>query len=95
MKLGIVIGKVITSRKEGNLEGRTILAVRYLNKNLQDSKITAACVDTVNAGEGEMVILCSSSSAQFTDTTKGVATDNSIVGIVDTISSGHEILYKK
>ena len=95
MKLGVVIGKVVASRKEGNLDGHRILAVRYLDKNLKDSKITAACIDTVNAGEGEVVLLCSSSSARFTPKTRYVATDSTIVGIVDTITSGKEILYKK
>ncbi|MCP3929965.1 MAG: EutN/CcmL family microcompartment protein [Bacteroidetes bacterium] len=95
MKLGVVIGKVVASTKEGNLGGQRILAVRYLDKNLNDSKITTACIDTVNAGEGEVVILCSSSSARFTSTTRYVATDNTIVGIVDSITSGKEMLYKK
>ena len=95
MKLGIVIGKVVSGRKEGNLDGCKILVVRYLDKNLDETKFTAACVDTVNAGEGEVVILCSSSSARFTKETRYVATDNTIVGIVDTISLGNETLYKK
>ena len=94
MKLGKVIGKAISSRKEGNLDGRKILVVRYLDKNLDETNITAACIDTVNAGEGEVVILCSSSSARFTEVTRGVATDSAIVGIVDSISFGNKILYK-
>jgi microcompartment protein CcmK/EutM len=95
MKLGLVIGKVVASRKEGKLDGRKILVVRYLDKNLNETNITTASIDTVNAGEGEVVILCASSSARFTDETKGVATDNAIIGIVDSITFGHENLYKK
>ena len=63
MKLGKVIGKVVSDTKKGNLEGKRILVVEYLNANLQGSGKTAACVDTVNAGTGEVVMLCSSSSA--------------------------------
>ncbi len=95
MKLGLVIGKLVSSRKEGNLDGKRILVVRYLNDEMKDTKKTVACVDTVNAGEGEVVLLCSSSSARLTDTTKNVAVDNSIIGIVDSISIGKEYLYKK
>ncbi len=95
MKLGIVIGKAIASKKEGNLVGQRILVVNFLDKDLNDSKISAACIDTVNAGEGEVVMLCSSSSARFASTMRYVATDNTIVGIVDSISSGKENLYKK
>ena len=95
MKLGVVIGKAISSSKEGNLDGQKILVVRYLDKNLKETEFVTACVDTVGAGEGEIVILCASSSARFTKSTRYVATDNSIVGIVDAVTSGKEVLYKK
>ena len=95
MKLGLVIGKVISTRKEGNVEGLKILVVSYLNENFEDRNKTAACIDTVNAGEGDVVLLCSSSSARLTAVTKNVATDNTIVGIVDSVSSGNKYLYRK
>ncbi len=95
MKLGKVIGKVVSGMKNGNLDGQRILVVEYLNSELKLSGKSAACVDTVNAGAGEMVMLCSSSSARFTSSTKNVATDNTIIGIVDTISSDKKSLYKK
>ena len=95
MKLGKVIGKVVSGMKNGNLDGQRILVVEYLNSELKPSGKTAACVDTVNAGSGEVVMLCSSSSARFTASTRNVATDNTIIGIVDTISSDKKSLYKK
>ena len=95
MKLGRVIGKVISTRKEGRVEGLKILVVSYLNENMEDTNRTAACIDTVNAGEGSIVLLCSSSSARLTSLTKNVATDNTIVGIVDSVSSGNEYIYRK
>jgi len=95
MKLGKVIGKVVSGMKNGNLDGQSILVVEYLNKELEPSGKTAACVDTVNAGAGEVVMLCSSSSARYTSTTRNVATDNTIIGIVDTISSDKKSIYKK
>lgn len=87
MKLGKVIGKVVAGQKNGNLEGLPLLVVEYLNAELKGSGKTAVCVDTVNAGPGETVMLCSSSSARYTETTRKVATDNTIIGIVDTIST--------
>ena len=95
MKLGIVIGKVISTRKTGKVEGLKILVVSYLNENMEDTNKTAACIDTVNAGEGDIVLLCSSSSARLTVATKNVATDNTIVGIVDSVSSGNKYIYRK
>ena len=95
MRLGKVIGNVVSTKKEGNLDGLKIMIVTYLDENLADTKKSAACIDTVNAGDGDIVLLCSSSSARATRMTNHTATDNTIVGIVDTISSGKRYLYRK
>lgn len=95
MKLGKIIGKVVSTRKEENINSLKILIVDYLDENLVETGKTAACIDTVNAGEGDVVLLCSSSSARETKMTKSTCSDNSIVGIVDTISTGKKYLYKK
>ncbi len=95
MKLGIVIGKVISNRKEGNLERHPILVVRYLDAQLNETNTTVAAVDTVYAGEGEMVMLCSSSSARMTSQTQNMATDQTIIGIVDSVTTRNKVLYKK
>ncbi len=95
MKLGRVIGKVISTRKEGNTEGLKILVIQYLDENLNSIAKSEATIDSVDANEGDIVLLCSSSSARLTNTTKNVCTDNTIVGIVDTISIGRKYLYRK
>ncbi len=95
MKIGKVIGKVVSTRKEGNIEGLPILVVSYLDETLSDTGKTAACIDTVNAGEGDVVLLCASSSARMTSKTTNVATDNTIVGIVDSVSAGSKYVYRK
>jgi ethanolamine utilization protein EutN len=95
MKIGKVIGKVVSTRKEGNVEGLPILVVSYLDETLSDTGKTAACIDTVNAGEGDVVLLCASSSARMTSKTTNVATDNTIVGIVDSVSAGSKYVYRK
>jgi microcompartment protein CcmK/EutM len=95
MKLGIVIGNVVSTRKVGNNEGLKMLVVSYLNDDLVDTKRTAVCIDTVSAGKGDVVLLCASSSARLTSMTGKAVTDNTIVGIVDAISSGNKYTYKK
>jgi len=95
MKLGKIIGKVVSTRKEGNVNSLKILVVDYLDENLVETGKTVACIDTVNAGDGDVVLLCSSSSARETKTTNNACADNSIVGIVDTISAGKKYVYKK
>ncbi|MEN8121894.1 MAG: EutN/CcmL family microcompartment protein [Bacteroidota bacterium] len=95
MKLGRVIGKVVSTRKAGNTDGLGILIVKHLDEEMNVTKKTEACIDTVSAGEGDIVMICSSSSARLTARTKNVATDSTIVGIVDSISTGKEYRYKK
>ncbi len=91
--LGKVTGKVVSTRKEGNVGGLKILVVNYLDEDLQDTGKGAACIDTVNAGDGDVVLLCSSSSARLTAITKNVCTDNTIVGVVDTVSASGKDIY--
>jgi microcompartment protein CcmK/EutM len=95
MKIGKVIGKVVSTRKEGKVDGLPILVVSYLDETMKDTGKSAACIDTVNAGAGDVVLLCASSSARMTSRTSGVATDNTIVGIVDAVSAGSTFTYKK
>ena len=93
MKVAKVIGSVSVSRKDAGLTGRTLLAVRYLDADMHETNKTAACIDTVGAGAGDIVLLCSSSSARFTAATRDTCADNAIVGIVDMISMAKKDLY--
>ena len=95
MKLGRVIGNVVSTRKDGNLDGLKIMIVAYLDENLAYTHKTAACIDTVNAGNGDLVLLCSTSSARMTRMTKHSAADNTIIAIIDSITSEKTNLYKK
>jgi microcompartment protein CcmK/EutM len=95
MKIGKVIGNVVATKKVGNIDGLKILVVEYLDEKLSETKKTAACIDSVGAGDGDIVLVCSSSSARFTKATAKAATDNTIVGIIDSISSGRKYIYKK
>lgn len=95
MQLAKIIGEVISTRKEGKVNGLKILVARYLDEEMRELSKTAACVDSVGAGVGEVVLLCSSSSARLTKLTNGVCTDNTIVGIVDSIHTGRKSVFKK
>jgi len=95
LQLAKIIGEVISTRKEGKVNGLKILVARYLDEEMRELSKTAACVDSVGAGVGEVVLLCSSSSARLTKLTNGVCTDNTIVGIVDSIHTGRKSVFKK
>ena len=53
------------------------------------------CVDDVGAGEGDLVFCAYGSSARQSDTTKKVASDFSIYGIVDSIDMRGARTYDK
>jgi ethanolamine utilization protein EutN len=95
MKIGKVIGNVVSTRKVENTTSLKIMVVRYLNELMEEMNTTVACIDTVSAGEGDIVLLCSSSSARLTEKTKNACIDNSIVGIIDSISADSKYIYKK
>ncbi|MGD8777405.1 MAG: EutN/CcmL family microcompartment protein [Ignavibacteria bacterium] len=95
MKIGKVIGNVVSTKKVGNTQSLKIMVVRYLNEIMEETNSIAACIDTVSAGEGDIVLLCSSSSARLTEKTNKACIDNAIVGIIDSISVGNNYIYQK
>ena len=95
MKLGRVIGQLVSTKKAGNIDGLKILVVNYLDEKLSGTSKSAACIDTVGAGNDDIVLLCSSSSARLTEITKKTAVDNAIVGIIDSISCGGKYIYNR
>ncbi len=96
MQLGRVIGNVVSVKKVENLTGLKLMVVDCLDAELKSKGKSTVCVDTVSAGEGDLVLLCSSSSARLTEDTKNVCTDNTIVGIVDSVSAnGKDVFSNK
>ena len=95
MKLGKVIGQVVATHKEGNMTGLKLSVVRYLDERLQETQKTAVSIDTVKTSPGDIVLLCTSSSARMTKVTQYVGTDNTIIAIVNVISTGKKNWYKK
>ena len=64
MQLGRVAGTLVASRKEPLLSGMTFLVVRQLDVDGRESGSYVVAVDAVGAGEGEVVMYASGSSAR-------------------------------
>jgi len=94
MKFGKVIGQVVATRKTGKIEGLRLLVVRTLDADLNPTDRTDTCADTVNAGVGDIVLTCSSSSARSTRQTKDACVDNSVVAIVETVSKNRTDVFR-
>lgn len=83
MQLARVIGTVVATVKNESLQGRKLLVVQSLDKDLQDSGKPLVAVDSVGAGVGELVFWCRGKEASFPFKREDTPTDCTIVGIVD------------
>ena len=83
MFLGRVIGTVWSTKKDENLVGAKFLIVRELTLELKEKERFVVAVDSVGAGEGEVVLVATGSSSRMTSFTKDKPVDAVIMGIVD------------
>jgi carbon dioxide concentrating mechanism protein CcmL len=81
--LGRVIGTVWSTRKDENLVGAKFLIVKQLDLNLKEKDNFVVAVDSVGAGEGEVVLVATGSSSRQTEFTKNKPVDAVIMAIVD------------
>ena len=96
MFLGKVIGTVWSTKKDEQLVGAKFLIVRELDLQMKEKERFVVAVDSVGAGEGEVVLVATGSSSRMTTFTKDKPVDAVIMGIVDKLDvSVKEKLDKK
>lgn len=96
-----VTGSLVSTQKVDSMVGRKLLVVEpyrldpETRRNLKTTGRTFVAVDTVGAGEGELVLICQGSSARLTPETKNLPIDTVIIGIVDTVHIDQLCVYSK
>lgn len=95
MLLGIVIGTVVATRKDEELEGLKLLIVRGVDVSGKETGPLVVAADAVGAGVGETVLFAAGSSARQTQVTKNRPVDHVIMAIVDTIAVDGDVTYQK
>ena len=95
MLLGQVVGTVVATRKDEELEGLKLLVVKGVDIDGKLTGTTVVAVDSVGAGVGELVLYAAGSSARQTAVTKNRPVDHVIMAIVDEISVGGKTRFKK
>jgi microcompartment protein CcmK/EutM len=95
MLLGKVVGTVVSTRKEEELEGLKLLLVRGMDPEGKPTSSLVVAVDAVGAGVGEVVLYCSGSSARQTKVTKDRPVDATIMAIVDQVEVGGSVKFNK
>ena len=83
MFLGRVVGTVWSTKKDENLVGAKFMIVREVTLDLKEKERFVVAVDSVGAGEGEVVLVATGSSSRMTTFTKDKPVDAVIMGIVD------------
>lgn len=95
MLLGRVVGTVVATRKDRELEGLRFMVVQVCDFKGVATGQTVVAVDAVGAGEGEIVLFASGSSARQTVVTHQRPCDATIMAIVDEIEVGGAATYLK
>ncbi|TWT57983.1 Ethanolamine utilization protein EutN [Thalassoglobus neptunius] len=101
MFLAKITGNVTSTHKVQAMVGQKLFIVEPLRVDEQNQDClkttgrTFIAVDTVGAGEGEVVLIVQGSSARFTDDTKTLPIDCAIIGIVDNVRVGSNAIYSE
>ena len=99
MFLAKVTGSVVSTHKVASMIGRKLLTVEPLRvdpadrKRLAGTGRTFVCVDTVGAGQDEMVLIVQGSSARLTPETEKLPVDATIIGIVDSVNVDNKTIF--
>jgi ethanolamine utilization protein EutN len=85
MQLARVVGTVVSTIKDAQLTGVTLLVIQPLSTSREPVGRTLVATDAMGAGVGEDVFFVRGAEASFPFYPVVVPTDASIVGIVDRV----------
>lgn len=100
MILARVEGSLVASKKNEKMTGSKFLVVRPLvvdspaASEFRPGTSTLVAVDTLGAGEGDVVLVVQGSSARLAADDKNSPVDAVVIGIVDTVDLGKNLLYR-
>jgi ethanolamine utilization protein EutN len=99
MFLARVTGSVVATQKVPSMTGHKLLIVEPLRvdpqgrERLLGTGRSFVVVDTVGAGQGEMVLIVQGSSARMTPETEKLPVDATIIGIVDSVNVENKTIF--
>ena len=88
MQLAKVLGEVVSTMKDANLEGFTLLVLQPLSAAGDAAGRTLVALDSVGAGVGEHVFFVRGREAAFPFYPAEPPTDAAVIGIVDQWTTG-------
>lgn len=96
MILARVRGNVVSTTKSDKLEGLKLLLVVPIEiSTFEEKGQPLVAIDTVGAGEGEVVMCVGGSSSRQTSITQNRPSDLAIIGIIDSVELKGEMIFEK
>jgi ethanolamine utilization protein EutN len=101
MFLAKVTGSVVATQKTDSMVGHKLLIVEPFRIDSQDRNRlvstgrTFVAVDSLGAGEGELVLIVQGSSARLTPETAKLPIDCLVIGLVDTVHLQSQCIFNR
>jgi ethanolamine utilization protein EutN len=99
MFIARVTGSLVATQKVASMVGHKLLIVEPYRVDesrrdrLAPTGRTFVVVDTLGAGVDEMVLICQGSSARLTPETDKLPIDAVIIGLIDTVDVGGNVIF--
>ena len=87
MILARVVGNIVATQKNPRYGGARVMLCQQMTPEGEETGMTLLALDSVDAGEGDVVLIVQEGWGASTAATKeaGAAIDSAIVGVVDRI----------
>lgn len=100
MFMARIRGNVVTTQKVEAMTGRKMVIVEPMRVdektgNLSGTGRSIVAVDSLGAGDDELVLVTQGSSARMTETTGSAPVDAVVVGIIDTVGLHGKTVFSK
>jgi len=95
MLIARVVGLIVSTMKHETLTGSKLLIVQETDVQGNPVGQPLVAVDTVDAGEGDLVLVAHGSAARQTEMTHNRPVDHVIMAIVDTMQAHGEVTFRK
>ena len=95
MLIGKVVGTVVSSVKDPKVAALKFQIVQELDERNRPRNKYIVAVDTVGAGQGDLVLYATGSSARQTTLTDGRPIDAAIFAVVDSWDVDDALVYQK
>ena len=96
MQICRVKGNVVSTTKSEKMMGLKLLLVKPIDlETFQEKGSLVVAIDTVDAGEGELVMTVGGSSSRQTAVTENKPCDQSIIAVIDSIDLEGKRIFEK